>query len=193
MKYGGSTQLDDTIGAITCGKYQDLYDVEFHDFSTGSKQQDDKIELMNELKKKVAEVGKRAHIKKVDLRSNVDERLDGIYTTKHFVYGSFIKEMIVEAKRFPVNERKSLMKKPDKQSKKQSHQVPKRDTNGQLGQIEEVESVKEQTNNKTSQRQSQVGEESEGAAGIGYAINEQEEDESMQRDTAFMNDKRHLR
>lgn len=69
---------------------------------------------MNELKKKVAEVGKRAHIKKVDLRSNVDERLDGIYTTKHFVYGSFIKEMIVEAKRFPVNERKSLMKKPDK-------------------------------------------------------------------------------
>ena len=56
---------------------------------------------MNELKKKVAEVSKRSSLKKVDMRNKVDERLDGIYTTKHFVYGSFIKEVFVEVMRTP--------------------------------------------------------------------------------------------
>ena len=78
-----------------------MYDVDFHSFTTGNKKQDVKIELMNELKKKVAEVSKRSSLKKVDMRNKVDERLDGIYTTKHFVYGSFIKEVFVEVMRTP--------------------------------------------------------------------------------------------
>ena len=64
---------------------------------------------MNELKKKVAEIGKKSALKNVDLRSKVDEKFDGIYTTKHFVYGSYIKECWVEAMRLPKNERKSMM------------------------------------------------------------------------------------
>lgn len=68
---------------------------------------------MNELKKKVAEVSKRSYLKKVDMRNKVDENLDGIYTTKHFVYGSFIKEVFVEAMRIPQNQRQAL-KKPSK-------------------------------------------------------------------------------
>ena len=66
-------------------------------------------------------------------------------------------------------------------------------TEGFLGQIREVESASEQTHNKTSQRQSQAGGEELGAGGSSYAINEPEDDESMQRDTAFMNDKKNLR
>ena len=76
---------------------------------------------------------------------------------------------------------------------KQKPTPPKPDERGELLQIEEVEAEKEQTNNKTSQRQSQVGEEEIGVAEVAYAINEPDPDESMQRDTAFMNDKRRLK
>ena len=110
FKYGCYTANDDTIGAITAGDFQNMYDVDFHSFTTGNKKQDVKIELMNELKKKVAEVSKRSSLKKVDMRNKVDERLDGIYTTKHFVYGSFIKEVFVEVMRTPQNQRQALKK-----------------------------------------------------------------------------------
>lgn len=108
MRYGCTTNNDDTIGAITAGGFQDLYDVDFHEFTTGNTKQDEKIELMNELKKKVDDIGKKALLKKVDMRNKVDKRLEGIYTTKHFVYGSFIKEVFVEAMRYPENKRKSV-------------------------------------------------------------------------------------
>ena len=36
MKYGCTTHNDDTIGAITAGGFQDLYDVDFHEFTTGN-------------------------------------------------------------------------------------------------------------------------------------------------------------
>ena len=37
FKYGAPQHLDDTIGAITHGQYQDLYDVDFHNFTTGNR------------------------------------------------------------------------------------------------------------------------------------------------------------
>ena len=112
FKYGCPQHLDDTIGAITHGQYQDMYDCDFHDFTTGNIRQDEKIELMNELKKKTAEIGKKSILKNVDLRSKVEPHFDGIYTTKHFVYGSYIKECWVEAMRLPKHERKSMIKVP---------------------------------------------------------------------------------
>ena len=75
---------------------------------------------MNELKKKVAEVSKRSLLKKVDMRNKVDENLDGIYTTKHFVYGSFIKEVFVEAMRIPQNQRQALKKSSKSNSNKRN-------------------------------------------------------------------------
>ena len=98
--------------------------------------------------------------------------------------------------RHPENKGKAVQKSPKNNSQsrtKKKHEILKQETYGQLVQIEEVEAEKEQTNNKTSQRQSQVGEEELGAGGVAYAINAEEEDESMQRDTAFMNDKKYLK
>ena len=101
MKYGCSTPNDDTLGAMAAGRFQAEYDVDFHDFSSGNGKLDAKIELMNELKAKVNECTKRGIVKKVELRNKVDAKLHGVYTTKHFVYGSFIKEVFVEAMRNP--------------------------------------------------------------------------------------------
>ena len=59
------------------------------------------IELMNELRAKVSEIIKKGIVKKVGMRNQIDNRVGGVYTTKHFVYGSFIKEVFVEAMRNP--------------------------------------------------------------------------------------------
>ena len=75
---------------------------------------------MNELKKKVAEVSKRSYLKKVDMRNKVDENLDGIYTTKHFVYGSFITECFIVAWRTPQNQRQALKKSSKSNSNKRN-------------------------------------------------------------------------
>ena len=44
---------NDTLGAIACTQFQHQYDVKFHDFTTGNATMDLKVDLMNELKKKV--------------------------------------------------------------------------------------------------------------------------------------------
>ena len=69
----------------------------------------------------------------------------------------------------------------------------KPDERGELLQIEEVEAEIEQTSKSAPQRKSQVIEEEAGQPEFNVAINEQEEDESMQLDAAFMNDKRNLK
>jgi len=46
----------DTIGAISAFGFQDQYNVDFHDMSTGSPLQDLKVDLLKELKKKVKAV-----------------------------------------------------------------------------------------------------------------------------------------
>ena len=101
MRYGCSNPNDDTLGAISAGKFQSDYDINFSDFTTGSRKMDMRIELMNELRSKVSEITRKGIVKKVQMRNLIDSRVDGVYTTKHFVYGSFIKEVFVEAMRNP--------------------------------------------------------------------------------------------
>ena len=63
----GGNPNDDTIGAIGCLQYQDSYDVTFHDFTSGhGPRMDIKIDLMNQLKKKVKEVAAKNYAAQVD-------------------------------------------------------------------------------------------------------------------------------
>ena len=66
MKFASGNPNDDTLGAIACGRFQNDYDVDFHNFATGHGKLDLKIDLMNQLKKKVKEIKSKDWISKVD-------------------------------------------------------------------------------------------------------------------------------
>lgn len=123
---------------------------------------------------------------------------EGIYTTRHYIFGSYIKEALLEIHTFSKTGKRSKKKVLKAGSFRSPSFLAPIPDDGLLARIPEEEADKEHTY-KASSRKSQNDEED--AAGINYAINEPEaldaeeedEDESMQRDTAFMNDKKHLK
>lgn len=56
------TANNDTLGAIACTQFQSSYDVDFHNFTTGSARMDIKVDLMNTLKKKVKEMKAKSYL-----------------------------------------------------------------------------------------------------------------------------------
>ena len=76
--------------------------------STGNPTQDLKVDLLKELKSKVKSVAtSRKDIAKVDRIAKVVPGAKGMYTTRHYIYGSYIKECIKEWKSEGVLQKKA--------------------------------------------------------------------------------------
>lgn len=113
-------------------------------------------------------------IANVDFVQNVVPGAEGLYTTRNMIYGTYIKKCLIEYHRRP-----------------RSAEASPRGDRDDMGVIDEVGSEKEQTKpHSQAQIAPIVGDD------VNYAINEpgeQDDEDSMPYDTAFHNDKKHLK